>query len=156
MIQMKNIIRIWALFMIVSIGTSVYSAAPDRGRGKNAARYIIHRTAAVLMVAQQSALQGQRFNGLALAVAHHRYSLRMYAQGSYDNAIYHSLRARYLGAYVVKQNKNESLIDALYNHIEEKFASKSPPADELDKELPDKGRDDKAAVNESIDSLPEQ
>lgn len=153
MIHMKNIIRILFFIIVISLGTSAYSAAPDRGRGKIASRHIIHRTAAVLMVAQQSALQGQRFYGLGLAVAHHRYSLKMYAQSSFEDAIFHSLRARYLGAYVVKQNKNEVLIDALYNRIEEDFAAKSPSADELDKQLSERGRDDKVAVNEVIESL---
>jgi hypothetical protein len=151
----KNIVKILVFILIVSLGTSVYGAAPDKGRLKRASRHIIHRTTAVLMVAQQSALQGQRFYGLGLAIAHHRHSLKMFNHGSFEEAIYHSLRARYLGANVVKQNKNEALVDALYNRIEERFAARSPSADELDRRLPDNGRDDKTAVHEVIDSLPE-
>lgn len=148
---MKMFVKVFVFILLISLGVGVAGAAPDKGKIKHTGRHIIRRTAAVLIVAQQSAQEGQKFSGLGLAVAHHRYSCLLFNQGNYEDAIYHSLRARFLGAYVIKQNKSELLQDALYDRFEEEFAAKSPPGDELDKRLPDKGKDDKAAAYENID-----
>ncbi len=110
-----------------------------RGAGTKAvkaeARHVIGRSAAIVLTAQRFAAQGQKYQRLGLAIAHQVYARKLYGGGVYTEAIYHSLRARVLAANVIKQNKGESLIGALYDRMEEKFAQETSPAQELDQKL---------------------
>ncbi|MGE5582244.1 MAG: hypothetical protein ACM3X9_06870 [Bacillota bacterium] len=99
------------------------------------ARHVIGRTAAVIMAARRSAAQGDRYEGLGLALAHQVLARELYRHGNYPEAIFHSLRARILAARVIQLNKNDLLNEALYDRMEAKYAQSMPPDQELDQQL---------------------
>ena len=76
-----------------------------REKVKDDARYIIHRTADVIYVAQRSANHRQYYKGLGQAVAHQQKARRLYLSGFYQDAIFHSLRARKIALEVIHGNK---------------------------------------------------
>lgn len=78
-----------------------------REKVKDDARYIIHRTADVIYVAQRSADRGHYYKGLAQAVAHQQKARRLYMSGFYQDAIFHSLRARRIAIHVIEMNKGK-------------------------------------------------
>lgn len=99
------------------------------------ARNIINRSAAIIRTAQRFAAEGQKYDGLGLAVGHQLYAKKLYTQGDYPNGGYHSLRARKLAAQVITLNKSSIITEALYNRSEEKFVQSSPSGQELDRRL---------------------
>jgi hypothetical protein len=125
-----GIIMISALNMLfpVAFGAGSKPAKAD-------ARHVIGRSAAIVLTAQRFAAQGQKYQRLGLAVAHQVYSRELYMSGFYFEAISHSIRARVLAANIIKQNKGESLIGALFDRMEEKYAQEIPSGRELDQKL---------------------
>lgn len=78
-----------------------------REKVKDDARFIIHRTADVIYVAQRSTDRGHYYKGLAQAVAHQQKARRLYMSGFYQDAIFHSLRARRIAIHVIEMNKEK-------------------------------------------------
>jgi hypothetical protein len=106
----------------------------------------IHRTAVVIIAAQNAARTEHRYAGLARAVAHQRYARRLYQEGLYVRAIHQSLRARRLVIVVLKFNRAETVEEAAYNRIEAGYMTNSPPDNNLDQEMAGEtiGKDEEA------------
>ncbi|HEX7715428.1 MAG TPA: hypothetical protein VF531_15530, partial [Bacillota bacterium] len=84
---------------------------------------------------QQCAAQGRKYEGLGLAVAHQLWARRLFDQGDWTMAIFHSLRSRILAARVITSNQSDLLSEALYDQQEQKFAQATPTSQELDQKL---------------------
>ncbi len=95
------------------------------------ARHVIGRTAAIISNAQQVANQGQKCEGLGLAVSHQLLAVNLYARNLYGQAISHSIQARFLAAKIMNNLINE----ALFDRIEEKYLQNMPTKKELDQRL---------------------
>jgi hypothetical protein len=113
------------------------------------ARHVINRTAAIISNAQQVAAQGQRNEGLGLAVSHQLLAIDLYAENKNHQAIFHSIRARVLAAKVV----GGMVMEALFDRIEEKYIQNTPSGKELDQKLRESQiqiLSDQAAVNPQL------
>ena len=119
-----------------------------REKAQDDARYIIHRTADVIYVAQRSANHRHYYKGLAQAVSHQQKARRLYMSGFYQDAIFHSLRARRIAIQVIQGNR-ESWTGS-WDAREEWYFSLSPRDNDLDVKLSFKFGD-KDAVRISID-----
>lgn len=109
------------------------------------ANHVINRTAAIISNAQQAA-QGQKNEGLGLAISHQLLAIDLYAQNKNYRAISHSIRARVLAAKVV----GGLVMEALFDRIEEKYIQNMPSDKELDQRLRESQTQilsDQAAVN---------
>lgn len=104
-----------------------------REKVKDDARYIIHRTADVIYVAQRSADRGHYYKGLAQAVAHQQKARRLYMSGFYQDAIFHSLRARRIAIHVIEMNKGKWT--GSWDPREEWYIRFSPRDNDLDVKL---------------------
>jgi hypothetical protein len=98
-------------------------------------KHVISRTAAVILTARRFAVQGQKYEGLGLAIAHQMYARDLFRHGLYLESIFHSLRARVLAAHVITQNKSDLLNEALYDRMEEQFIQETPSDQELYQKL---------------------
>jgi hypothetical protein len=133
--------------------TVVSAAALPRHR--LAARYVLRRTAVIVLTAQRFARQGKQFTGLGLAVAHQLYARKLYDSGLFLEAIHHSFRARVLAIGVIRLNKNELLDEAVYDRFEQPLAGQGPPDSALDekvKPLEARIKSDQAASEILIDT----
>lgn len=104
-----------------------------REKVKDDARYIIHRTADVIYVAQRSAARGHYYKGLAQAVAHQQKARRLYMSGFYQDAIFHSLRARRIAIHIIEMNKEKWT--GSWDRREEWYIRFSPRDNDLDVKL---------------------
>src|SRR4051794_36310171 len=102
----KILIGLMLIVLIMGCSLSIY-AAPGRfhgGHRKSYERpdhreredggYIIHRTSMIVFTAQRAGENGHHYEGFAQVIAHQQRARELYMQGSYREAIYHSLRAR--------------------------------------------------------------
>ncbi len=119
-----------------------------REKVKDDARYIIHRTADVIYVAQRSANHRQYYKGLGQAVAHQQKARRLYLSGFYQDAIFHSLRARKIALEVIHGNKERWT--GSWDAREDWYFRYSPRDNDLDVKL-NFTIGDKDAVRISID-----
>lgn len=71
---------------------------------KSDAGYVLERTAKTMREAQMVSRRGRRYSGLALAIAHQQRAQELYANGSYREAIFFSLRARDLAFQIISNN----------------------------------------------------
>jgi hypothetical protein len=130
----KALIVTLFITLVLYVGLPViYGATPQPTRVN--AKNVISRTAAVISTAQRFASQGQKYEGLGLAVAHQVYARELFRHGLYFDAIFHSLRARVLAAQVITQNKSDLLNEALYDRMEEQFIRDTPSDQELYQKL---------------------
>jgi hypothetical protein len=116
---------------------------------RNDARYIIHRTANVIYVAQRSTGRRNYYNGLAQAIAHQQKARQLFMAGSYQSAIHHSLRARKIAISVIEGNKERW--SNPWDAREEKYRHNSPRDRDLDIKLNLIKIGDKEAIKISID-----
>lgn len=125
-------IVVWMVFLQtgipVALGESIQLNQAE-------ARNILNRSAAIIRTAQRFAAEGQKYDGLGLALGHQILAQKLYAQGDYGNAGFHSLRGRSLAARVITLNKSSIINEALYNRNEDKFVRSSPSGQELDRRL---------------------
>jgi hypothetical protein len=70
------------------------------------ARYIINRTASVIVRAQRTARIHHYYAGFAQTVAHQNKARELFSAGRYRDAIFHSLRARKLAMAVIRGNRD--------------------------------------------------
>ncbi len=120
-----------------------------REQERNDARYIIHRTADAIFVAQRSTGRGNYYKGLAQAVAHQQKARRLYMAGFYRDAIYHSLRARRIAIMVIQGNREKW--SGSWDVREDRYRHDSPHDNDLDIKLNLIKIGDKEAVRISID-----
>lgn len=120
-----------------------------REQERNDARYIIHRTANVIYVAQRSAGRRNYYNGLAKAIAHQQKARQLFMAGSYQSAIHHSLRARRIAISVIEGNRERW--PNPWDAREEKYRRNSPRDRDLDIKLNMIKIGDKEAIKISID-----
>jgi hypothetical protein len=164
----KWLVGLIVLVLLASCSYSIYAApsfghnrdrdrehGPGPGPGpvpapqnkiRDDARYIIHRTAAVIDDAQQAAERRHRYMGLAQAVGNQQQARRLYMNGNYRDAIFHSLRARDIALQIIRDNGRRPRPDYFRDNMEERYAHDSPRGDDLDRRLDRQkmGKDDDA------------
>jgi hypothetical protein len=96
------------------------------------AGYIIHRSATVVFSAQRAAEHGHHYYCLGPAVAHQQKARELYLNGSYREAIYHSLRARDLAFQVMEGNKEKPRHEYYRDEMEDRYNRSAPRSNELD------------------------
>lgn len=125
---------------------------PLKQQLKRDARHVIRRTAVALRAAQKAARQGHRYAYLGRAIAHQRYSRRLYARGFYLEAIHHSLHARTLAVQVIKANRQALVSEAYLDWLERRYSGRSPRGADLELQLPPgEIEDDKLSVEIEIE-----
>lgn len=142
------------LILIIVLGliffqTSAYIHAAPLGMRLRSGQ-ILRRSGVIILASYKFANKGGNFTGLGLAVSHQILARKLFQNGAYAKAVFHSLRARVLAVDLIKLNKKEIMLnEAMFNQEEEIFSKQSPPADELDQTLKTKGNrildDDEAA-----------
>lgn len=120
-----------------------------REQERNDASYIIHRTADAIFVAQRSTGRRHYYQGMAQAVAHQQKARRLYMAGLYQEAIFHSLRARRIAIQVIQGNREKW--SGSWDAREERYRHNSPHDKDLDIKLNLIKIGDKEAVRISID-----
>ncbi len=120
-----------------------------REQERNDARYIIHRTADVIFVAQRSTGRRHYYKGMAQAVSHQQKARQLYMAGFYQEAIFHSLRAREIAIVIIQGNKEKW--SGSWDYREERYRRSGPRGNELDVKLNFIKIGDKEAVRISID-----
>jgi hypothetical protein len=99
------------------------------------ARQIIHRTAMVLLEAQRAVKYKHFYFGLARSFAHQQKAQELYKAGSYQDAIFHSLRARELAIQVIRENRGRLRPEFYRDEMEQRYARGIPRDEELDRRL---------------------
>ena len=130
--------------LIVTCSVSIY-AAPGKfheGPGKSHAvpdhqirgdaQYVIHRTATVFLDAQRAVDHRHYSFGLARAVAYQQKARELYLAGSYQDAIFFSLRARDLAFQIIEGNREKPRREFYRDEMEERYRHSSPRDEELD------------------------
>jgi hypothetical protein len=153
----KGSICLIAVILIMSFALSVYAAPgrfhkngppgrDDRRGGPGGydgprsqymqedARYIIQRTATVLIDAQRAVMRGHRSFGLSLAIATQSRARDLYFQRDYRDAIFHSLRARDIAFRIIRDNRGRVKPEYFPDRIEERYAHDRPRDEDLDRE----------------------
>lgn len=112
---------------------------------KSRARSTIRETAGHLSRAQAAARTGHYSYGLGKAYAHQEQARDFYFNGRYERAIAHSLRARDIALYIIKENR------------EGRYRAAAPPPrryaerhDDIDDQLSIRVVDDKVAIKLKI------
>lgn len=113
---------------------------------RNDAGYVIHRTAEVIYAAQGAANRGHHYYGLSQAVAHQQKARELYLDGFYQDAIFHSLRARDIAFQVIDRNRVRPPHDYEYDEMEASYHRSAPRASELDLKIDSIKIGDKGAV----------
>lgn len=113
------------------------------------ARYIIRRTADVIYVAQRSTGRRHYYKGMSKAVAHQQKAQRLYRAGAYQEAIFHSLRARKIAIEIIQGNREKW--NGSWDTREDKYRRIAPRDADLDVKLDLIKIGDKEAVRISID-----
>jgi hypothetical protein len=127
-------------------GPSKFNGGP-RHQIREDARQIIHRTAMVLVEAQQAVQRKHNFFGLARSFAHQQKAQELYRDGSYRDAIFHSLRARELAIQVIRENRGRLRPEFNRDEMEQRYSRDIPRDEELDRRL------DKSKVGRDEDTV---
>jgi hypothetical protein len=109
-----------------------YYEVSDHRQERNDADYIIHRTATTIFAAQKAADYGHHYYGLGQAVAHQQKARELYWDGSYREAIYHSLRARDLAFQVIVANRERPRREYYRDEMEDRYNQTAPKGKQLD------------------------
>lgn len=104
-------------------------------RVREDARYVIHRTAQTIYDAQRAAEFGRRYDGLRWAIGHQQRARQLYDDGWYQDAIYHSLRARDFALQVIQANRERPRRELFLNETERRYSQNAPKKDKLDIKL---------------------
>lgn len=107
-------------------------------------RSVIQRTATILIDAQRIAERRHYKSGFAQAVAHQQMARDLYTHGSYQDAIFHSLRAREIAIQIIQRNKGSIKQEYSRDQMEEGYFHKAPPAQDLDRTIIKIQKDDDA------------
>jgi hypothetical protein len=83
-----------------------YHEDRQRVRERDDARYVINRTASVILRAQRISRAKHYYFGFARSVAHQNKARELFKAGFYRDAIFHSLRARTLAMNVIRGNQD--------------------------------------------------
>lgn len=95
------------------------------------ARYVINRTASVISRAQRNARMNHYYAGFARAIAHQNKARELFQNRRYQEAIFHSLRARKLAMQVIRGNR-EHWSGYSRNDREERYIRMAPSDHDLD------------------------
>jgi hypothetical protein len=115
------------------------------------ARYVIHRSAMVIFAARRAVEYRHRYFGLARAIAHQQRARELYENGSYREAIFHSLHARELAIQIIRGNRGKMRPDFFRDEKEERYARDLPRDSELDLRVKEKVGNDDDAVHWKFD-----
>lgn len=145
--------RKWLVLFVVSLllvtcFLSVSLAAPPI---RHDARLVIQKTAVVLVEAQRAANHGHNYFGLGNAIAHQQVARELFTQNRYQDAMFHSFRARALAAKVIDANHGKVVREIRREEWEERYNREAPKDDELDLKIVDRKVQDKDAVSFKID-----
>lgn len=156
---MKTIQRNWKpaviIMMLITLSLGELSAQPAL---RNRSRRFINRTSVVIMAAKRELQQGKNYTGdFARALAHQRYARKLFMNGFYQRAIYHSHRARMLAFAVIRSNKGVVKREWELDKDEASLPSNQPGDKELDQELvkdnPSIAFDDRIAVQAELKDI---
>ena len=117
-----------------------YNNPGPKNRSQQEAQSVLRRTATVLQDAQQAANRRHYSSGLGRAVAHQRYARELYWNGNYQDAIFHSLRARRMAIQVIEGNRESVRWGFTWDNTEQGYYHQSPRDEELDRRI-HQGRD---------------
>ena len=104
----------------------------DSSQTQQHARSVLQRTGMVLLSAKQAAEHRHYITGLGRAVDHQRLAQELYRNGSYQDAIYHSLLARRLAEQILAGNGERLRPEYSYDSIELTYTHRSPRDADLD------------------------
>ena len=110
-----------------------YSNKKHNNKLQSDARFVIHRTAIVITDAQKQARYHRYSFGLSRAVSNQKLALEFYSRGSYQDAIFHSLRARDLAFQVISGNGQRRNREYERDQMEEGYAHRAPRGADLDR-----------------------
>ncbi|MGE5581229.1 MAG: hypothetical protein ACM3X9_01685 [Bacillota bacterium] len=130
-------------------GKPQYTPPPPKyNQLRNDARYIIHRTANVIFAAQRAAKRGRQYSGLREAIAHQQRAKQLYERRLYQEAIFHSLRARDIAIRVIERNRERPAREYYRDDMENRYYRSAPRDSDLDFRIDiTKVGDDDAIVN---------
>ncbi len=149
--KVKYAITVGIILILTSLPVS-FGESPQINKAE--AGNVINRSAAIIRTSQRFAADGQKYDGLGLTLGHQLWAVKLYQQGGYQNAAFHSLRARGLAARVISLNKSSIINEALYDRNEERLIRSSPSGSELDRRLKEAKvgiLSDQAAANADMD-----
>ncbi len=143
------------ILMLITFSLGEVSAQPAL---RNRSRKFIKRTSTVIMAAKKDLQQGKIYTGdFARAVAHQRYARKLFMNGFYQKAIYHSHRARMLAFAVIRSNKGVVNREWELDKDESRLPANQPGDRELDQELvkdnPSIAFDDRIAVQAELKDI---
>ena len=107
----------------------------DNIQNQQHARSVLQRTAVVLLDAKRAAEHGHYITGLGRAVDHQQLARELYRNGSYQDAIYHSLLARRLAEQILARNGERLRPEYSCDTIELTYSHRSPRDIDLDLRL---------------------
>lgn len=137
---MKKLRTVLMLFAIVVLACSVVNAQVDKETKakKEAAKKFINSTPSVLKLAVTQRKANKKIKAkddstfIAKAYDHQKHAMELYAAGTYEKAMYHSLKARKLAVMAVKQNKGRFIDQSEPELIFKAFKN---PTDKANKEF---------------------
>ncbi|TAL36118.1 MAG: hypothetical protein EPN93_09020 [Spirochaetes bacterium] len=153
-----RIVRI-AVAALVMSGIALTADGAPRGRDdrQDAARKMIRRTGAVILLAQKKVRENRVFTGdLAKAAAHQKLARRLFREGHYLRAMFHTKRARALAVLAIRANRGADPSDADIS-ADEAGAMGNAPADadldlKLAADMPGEPVRDEDIVDTSLDA----
>ncbi|TCL72402.1 flagellar assembly T-like protein [Hydrogenispora ethanolica] len=151
---MKKMLSVWMLGLFLAF----FSGSALGDSINHDAFHVLNRTVKVISRAQYAARTGQLYRGLSLTVTHQRRAQDLYGKGFYEEAIYHSLRARKLAIGVIDLNRiylEKDLADL--DEVEKIYEAKRPNDSSLDKKVKGKSvsNNDEAALDALIKPVAE-
>ncbi len=130
----KPVLRSALLWLVVF---SIHARAIAQPVIRHDARHSLHRTALILLEAQQVVKAGKIYTGnFSRAVAHQRFARKLFIDGKWLRSIHQSLRARRLAFLAIEANKGVVQAAWRADAIEKKYEQSIPADEELDKETP--------------------
>ena len=138
-----------AILSVVLVLTAIFPvlAARHQRISRDDAREVLRRTNVVIREAQRVARNHHNRAGLGKAIGQQRYAIRVYQQHQYQDAVYHSLRARRLAIQVIRSCHGRMPHETEYTWAERRYRSDSPDDDDLDLRIRGVIVDDDSAVS---------
>ena len=103
---------------------------------KAKAKVTLMKTNRAIGVAHMVIKKTRSFSGLlGKSVKHERFAKKLYNEGKYDRAVYHSLKARQYAGEIMKASNAKTTSDFLLSADEKQWADSSPSDQELEDEV---------------------
>jgi hypothetical protein len=129
---------LFTLFLLVGWNVFLVKAQPIQ---RHDAWKCLHRTALAIFEARREVSSGKVDSvDLARAIMHQRFAKKLFLDGKFIHSIHHSLRARRLAFTVISANKGIVKEEWKADLTEGWYQKSSATDDDLDKEVPDYGK----------------